>query len=131
MDIREAVPDDNDALQELQARYPQGTDLIVSIVNTPDFFARAKAYKSYKVYIAYKGNRILGSTACGLRNAVVNGEVSRVGYGFQAFVAPEHRRKGVASQLHQYREEYAAQQGAVFFYTLVDRSQNNISITKP
>jgi hypothetical protein len=65
MEIREAVPDDNDALQELQARCPQGTDLIVSIVNTPDFFARAKAYTSYKVYLASEGNRILGSTVCG------------------------------------------------------------------
>jgi GNAT superfamily N-acetyltransferase len=119
MDIREAVPDDNDALQELQAKCPQGTDLIASVVNTPDFFARAKAYESYKVYIAYEGNHILGSTACGFKNAVVNGEVRRVGYGFQAFVAAEHRRKGVASQLHQHREDYAAQQGAVLFYTLV------------
>jgi GNAT superfamily N-acetyltransferase len=119
MDIREAVPDDNDALQELQAKCPQGTDLIASVVNTPDFFARAKAYESYKVYIAYEGNHILGSTACGFKNAVVNGEVRRVGYGFQAFVAAEHRRKGVASQLHQHREDYAAQQGAVIFYTLV------------
>ena len=119
MDIREAVPDDNDALQELQAKCPQGTDLIASVVNTPDFFARAKAYESYKVFIAYEGNHILGSTACGLKTAVVNGKVKRVGYGFQAFVAAEHRRKGVASQLHQHREDYAAQQGAVLFYTLV------------
>jgi GNAT superfamily N-acetyltransferase len=119
MKIREAVPDDNDVLQELQAKCPQGTDLIVSVVNTPDFFARAKAYELSKVYIAYDGNNILGSTACGFRNAVVNGEVRRVGYGFQAFVAPEHRRKGVASQLHQHREDFAAKQGAILFYTMV------------
>ena len=119
MDIREAVPDDNDALQKLQAKCPQGTDLIVSVVNTPDFFARAKAYELYKVFIAHEGKHILGSTACGVKNAVVNGEVRRVGYGFQAIVAPEHRRKGIASQLHQHREDYAAQQGAVLFYTLV------------
>ena len=119
MDIREAVPDDNDELIKLQAKCPQGTDLIVSVVNTPDFFARAKAYESYKVFIAHEGKHILGSTACGVKNAVVNGEVRRVGYGFQAIVAPEHRRKGIASQLHQHREDYAAQQGAVLFYTLV------------
>jgi GNAT superfamily N-acetyltransferase len=119
MDIREAIPEDDEALKELQAKCPQGTDLIVSVVNTPDFFARAKAYESYKVYIAYEGNHILGSTAVGLKNVIVNGEVKRVGYGFQAFVPPEHRRKGVASQLHQHRENYASQQGAVLFYTLV------------
>jgi len=119
MDIREAVSDDNDALKELQAKCPQGTDLIASVVNTPDFFARAKAYEPFKVYIAYEGNHILGSTAVGLKNAVVNGKLRRVGYGFQAFVPPEHRRKGVASRLHQHREDFAFQQGAVLFYTLV------------
>ena len=93
MDIREANPFDNDVLQALQAKCPQGTDLIVSVVNTPDFFARAKAYESYKVFIVHEGDHILGSTACGFKNAIVGGEVRRVGYGFQAFVAPEHRRK--------------------------------------
>lgn len=119
MDIREAVPGDNEVLQELQAKCPQGTDLIASVVNIPDFFARAKAYEMYKVFIAFEGNQILGSTACGFKNATVNGKVERVGYGFQAFVSPEHRRKGVASKLHQHREDYAAQQDAVLFYTIV------------
>ncbi|OQY13113.1 MAG: hypothetical protein B6I31_01820 [Desulfobacteraceae bacterium 4572_19] len=119
MDIREAVPEDNDALQALQAKCPQGTDLVATVINTPDFFARAKAYEKYKVYVAHEGNRILGSTACGLKDVIVNGNVKRVGYGFQAFVAPESRRTGVASQLHQHREDYAAQQGASLFYTLV------------
>lgn len=119
MDIREAVPEDNDALQALQARCPQGTDLVATTVNTPDFFSRAKAYELYKVYIACEGSRILGSTACGFKNAIVNGKVRRIGYGFQAFVAPEYRRTGVASRLHQHREDYAAQQGTSLFYTLV------------
>ena len=119
MEIREAIAEDNDALKELQAKCPQGTDLIASVVNTPDFFARAKAYEAYKVYIASEGNNILGSTAVGLKSAVVNGKVKRVGYGFQAFVPPEHRRKGVASLLHQHRENHALQEGAVLFYTLV------------
>jgi hypothetical protein len=39
MDIREARPEDNEALQALQLRCPQGQKLIVSAVNTPDFFA--------------------------------------------------------------------------------------------
>lgn len=124
MDMREAVPDDNHALQELQAKCPEGTDLITSTVNSPDFFAIAKAYEFYKVYVICEGKRFLGSTACGLRNAIVNGEVKRVGYGIQTFVAPEHRRKGIASKLHQHRENYSAQQGAVLIYAHV--IENNI-----
>jgi predicted N-acetyltransferase YhbS len=119
MHIREATPDDNAELQELQAKCPQGTTLIVSTVNTPDFFARAKAYESYKVYVACEENRIIGSAACAIRNAVVNGQLSRVAYLFQAFVSPDYRRKGIASQLLQQRLDYLTQQGAVLAYTLI------------
>jgi len=65
MNIRDATIEDNQELQELQAKCPQGKTLIVSLVNTPDFFARAKAYGSYKVYVAYEDNQIIGSAACG------------------------------------------------------------------
>lgn len=119
MEIREAITADNTALQALQSKCPQGTDLVVTAINTPDFFSRAKAYEKYKVYVAYDGDQILGSTACGFKNVVVNGKIKLVGYGFQAFVAPEFRRSGVAGRLHQHREEYAARQGASLFYTLV------------
>ncbi len=119
MYIREATPDDNNELQKLQAKCPQGTTLIVSTVNTPDFFARAKAYESYKVYVACEENRIIGSAACAIRNAVVNGQLSRVAYLFQAFVSPDYRRKGIASQLLQQRLDYLTQQGAVLAYTLI------------
>lgn len=119
MEIREAVPEDSEALKALQAKCPQGTDLIASIVNTPDFFSRVKAYEFYKVYIACEGDRILGSAACGFKNAVVNGSVARICYGFQDFVAPEYRRTGVASKLHCHREAFAAEQGASLFYAIV------------
>jgi len=119
INIREAVPEDNDELQELQAKCPQGTTLVASTVNTPDFFARAKAYESYKVFVACEGYRIIGSAACALRDATVNGKISRVGYVFQAFVSPDARRKGVAGQLLQQREDYLRQQGAVLAYTLI------------
>jgi len=119
MYIREAVPEDNDELQELQAKCPQGTTLITSVVNTPDFFARAKVYESYKVYVACEDNRIIGSTACAIRNAVVSGKIRKVGHQFQLFAAPDSRRKGVASQLHQHREHYLSQQGVVLSYALI------------
>jgi len=119
MYVREATPDDNDELQQLQARCPVGTTLILSTVNTPDFFGRAKAYESYKVFAACEDDRIIGSAACALRNALVNGEIRRVGYEFQAFVSPDYRRRGVATQLHQQREAYLTQQGAVLTYALI------------
>jgi len=119
MYIREATADDNNKLRELQAKCPQGTALIVSTINTPDFFARVKAYESYKVYVACIDDHIIGSGACVIRNAIVNGQLHRVGYLFQLFVNSEYRRKGVASELFAYRWDYLTQQGAVLAYTLI------------
>jgi GNAT superfamily N-acetyltransferase len=119
MYIREAVPEDNHELQELQAKCPQGTTLITSVVNTPDFFARAKVYESYKVYVACEDNRIIGSAACAIRNALVSGKIRKIGHQFQLFAAPDFRRKGVASQLHQHREHYLSQKGVVLSYALI------------
>ena len=119
MDIREARPDDNDELKALQLKCPQGKKLIVSVVNTPDFFARAKAYESSKVYVVCVGGRIIGTAAVAFRNAVMNGEVSRIAYGFQAFVVPEYRRKGVVNRLEQQAENFAIQQNAILMYGLI------------
>ncbi|MHC4459243.1 MAG: GNAT family N-acetyltransferase [Planctomycetota bacterium] len=119
MYIREATSADNEQLQQLQAKCPQGKTIIVSVVNTPDFFARAKAYETYKVYVACESDRIIGSAACAIREVLLNGEIHRIAYGFQAFADPDFRRKGIASQLFKHREDYSLEQGAVLFYTLV------------
>ena len=76
MNICETTIEDNQELQELQAKWTQGKTLIVSLVNTPDFFARAKVYKSYKVFVACEDNQIFGSAACAIREALVNRNIS-------------------------------------------------------
>jgi hypothetical protein len=58
MHIREATSADNEQLQHLQAKCTQGKTIIVTVVNTPDFFARAKAYTTYKVYVACEWDNI-------------------------------------------------------------------------
>lgn len=119
MYIREAVYKDSTQLQALQERCPQGSSLIVSTVNTPDFFSRAKAYESYKIYVACEDNRIVGSGACAIRDAIVNGKIRRVGYEFQYFTSPEHRRKNIARQLRQQVEKHLTQCGAKLSYALI------------
>ena len=119
MNIREATPEDNRELQKLQSKCPQGKTLIVSIVNTPDFFARAKAYESYKIYVACEGNCIIGSAACGMREVLINGDIKRVGYEFQYFTSPDYRGKGVAQQLHNQIEDHLIQRDTVLSYLLV------------
>ena len=119
MHIREAALDDNHELQELQAKCPMGTTLILTTVNTPDFFARAKAYESYKVFVACEDDRIIGSGACAIREAVVGGNICRVAYQFQLFTSPDHRRRSVATLLHQHQEDYLASEGVALSYVMI------------
>lgn len=119
MNIREARPEENDKLIALQMTCPQGKTLIASVVNTPDFFARAKAYESSIVFVADDGKHIIGSVAFTIKNAVISGKMSRVGYGFQAFVAPAHRRRGLMYRLLRHCEEYAILRGVELIYGLI------------
>lgn len=78
MYIREATPDDNKELQELQAKCPQGKTLIVSTVNTPDFFARVKAYESYMITpIAFKEPSHLTPLLRYLNNEAVSSGINK------------------------------------------------------
>ena len=129
MYIREANPDDNDELQQLQAQCPQGQSLIISTVNTPDFFARAKAYASYRVYVACEDSRIVGSAALAIHEAVLNGDTRRVGYEFQYFTSPDYRRQGVARSLHQHIEAYFREQDtALSFLVTVEGNLPSIRL---
>jgi GNAT superfamily N-acetyltransferase len=119
MIIREAGPEDNRALQTLQARCPQGTTLVVSTVNTPDFFARVKVYPDARVLVAEDQGRIVGSAAAAVRPGLVSRSVVPMGYQFQAFVDPDYRRQGVADALLDRLEQYLAEQGAVLIYCLI------------
>jgi GNAT superfamily N-acetyltransferase len=119
LNIREATANDNAQLQELQVKCPQGRALSVSVVNTPDFFARARVYESYKVFVACEGDRIIGSAACALRKGIVNGQTRLVGYEFQGFTAPGYRKKGIAKRLLQHIEKELTQNGAALLYSLI------------
>ena len=119
MYIRQATPEDNEELQALQARCLYGTDLVVSTVNTPDFFARARAYESYRVFVACEDDQIVGSGACATRGALVSGEIVPVGYVFQVFTSPDRRRRGVARELLRHIEGHLTQEGAVLSYALI------------
>ncbi len=112
MYVREATSYDNEALQNLEARCPMGASLIVSQVNTPDFFARAKAYERPNVYVACDQSQIVGSAASAIREAIINGNLKRIGYEFQYFTSPDYRRRGVGATLHRHIEDYLKKEGA-------------------
>lgn len=129
MDIREATVNDNQELQNIQAQCPMGANLIVSAVNAPDFFARAKVYERCKVYVACDNKRIIGSAATAIREAVVNGSLKNIGYEFQYFTRPDYRKQGVAIMLHRYIEDYLKKEGvALSFLVIMEGNKPSIRL---
>ncbi len=129
MYIREATSNDNEALQSLQARCPMGASLIVSQVNTPDFFARAKAYERRNVYVACDQSQIVGSAAYAVREAIINGSLKRIGYEFQYFTSPDYRRRGVGAMLHRHIEGYLKREGvALSFLVIMEGNKPSIRL---
>lgn len=117
--IRPARPEDGAELQALQARCPMGEGLVLRGVNEPDFFARAKAYSSYRVLCAELSGRLVGSCACAPKAGTVAGATARVGYQFQYFVDPEARRAGIAAKLLAEADRHLEEQGCAFSYAYV------------
>jgi len=119
MDIRDATREDGDELQRLQATCPQGTALVATVVNTPDFFGRAAVYEDHRTFVATENGRIIGSAACAVRPGLVGGEPATVGYEFQYFTALDHRRKGVAKELHRRVGDHLRDRGACLSYAII------------
>lgn len=117
--VRAATLGDSASLIALQRRCPQGEGLVVQAVNTPDFFARARAYQTHGVLLAHDGDRVVGSAAYGTRRALIAGMPRRIGYEFQYFTDPAWRGRGVAQALRAQVEQQLRAAGTVLSYGLV------------
>jgi GNAT superfamily N-acetyltransferase len=119
MNIREAKPEDNQALLKLQLKCPQGTALILQFDRAPDFFARSQPYETRWVYVAEEDDRIVGSVECALRKVNVEGDSCKALYVFGIMVDPEHRRKGIASKLQAEADSIAETEAADIMYVFI------------
>lgn len=125
MYLREATVLDGHALRQIMERTPQRVTGFDFVVNTPDFFARARLYEQATVFIVEEQGRIAGSAACAVRNVLIDGRPYRVGYEFQYFTAAEHQGRGVARQLRVHIEEYLLRHGVEL--TTAITSDNNLA----
>lgn len=114
MRIREAIPADNEELQHVMGQCSQGKSLRFTLINRPDFFARARAYEHHKVFVLESESGILSSMACALRQVLINGILQPVGYEFQLFTLPDQRRQGLITQLRHQVEEYLREHSALY-----------------
>lgn len=105
--IREATDADNEALIELQANCPQGTNLILKVDSSPDYFARSKSFKDWNVLVAVDNGRIVGSAAYAVDDVLVEKKPVKAAYEYGFMVDPKERRKGIAATLQEHIQSYA------------------------
>ncbi len=116
LEIRKAVREDNDALVNLLARCPQGTNLVVRLNRSPDFFARSQPYEKSQTFVAEEDGKIIGSGECALKNVRLGGERKRAGYLYSFATDAEYRGRGIARRLEEACSEYVRSEGAQFCY---------------
>ena len=105
--IREATEKDNQALIELQASCPQGTNLILNVDTSPDYFARSRPFKDWSVLVAVDNDRIVGSAGYAVNDVLVEKTPVKAGYEYGFMVDPKERRKGIAADLQEHIERCA------------------------
>jgi L-amino acid N-acyltransferase YncA len=122
--IREAVRSDNDALVDLMARCPQGTNLVVRLDRAPDFFARSQPYEAFQTYVADDDGKLVGVGECSIRTILKNGRALITGYGYSYAVDSSYRGHRLAQRLEEACTEYALSAGAeqVFGWILEDNT---------
>ena len=99
MNIREANDSDNPQLLSLQSKSPMGSDLVLQLDSSPDFFNRSRAYKDWCVLVAEEDGKILGAAGYAVQEKPIQGKRLKMVYEYGFMVDPEARRKGMASAL--------------------------------
>ena len=108
MMVREADEGDNDALNELQKKAPMGTNLVLGVDSSPDYFVRSRSFKDWHVFVAVDNDKIVGSAAFAVKDIYFESRKVMVAYEYGFMVDPLHRRKGIAEELQKHIEQVAA-----------------------
>jgi GNAT superfamily N-acetyltransferase len=125
---REATQLDGSVLQQIMTNASQGSDgLRLTLITVPDFFGRARLYESAETFVAEADGALAGSAAYTVREQRIGGRVRRVGYEFQYFTSPDHRRMGAAARLRERIEQALIESGAEWT-TAVSADSNTASI---
>ena len=109
--VREADEGDNDVLNGLQKKCPMGTNLVLGVDSSPDYFARSRPFKDWRVFVAIENDTIVGSAAFAISDTYLEGRQVKTAYEYGFVVDPLHRRKGIAEKLQRHIEHIALDNG--------------------
>ena len=112
--VRDAGPDDNDALRAIAASCPMEGDIALTVTREPDFFQLNRLEgERWRVGVAEVDGRVVGCVMAAERLAYVHGEPTRTLYAGDLKVAPTVRGRGAADALSAWaRDALAGMAGA-------------------
>ena len=102
-----------------------GTNLILQLDSSPDFFNRSRGYEDWTVLVAEEKDHIVASAGFVVQEKVINDSIFNGLYEYGFMVDPEHRRKGIASRLQEAVEQHA--KGADVDFMHLNITEDNIA----
>lgn len=98
--VREARPDDNDALIQLELGAPLDLgDRLLFFDRTPNFFVHQEMQEHGHIAVAEEDGDLIGVVAGAWHDVLVEGQRRRLLYIHQGRILPEYRRRHVATDL--------------------------------
>ncbi len=99
IEIREATDADNEALLSLTKATPMGGRIALRIDREPDFFALLRARGTAVVYVATKGQEVIGCLSAAIHTSYVRGKLEKIAHVGDMKVHPHFRGRGVTLRL--------------------------------
>lgn len=121
MIIRNATFHDNEQLIELTSLTPMAGVISLRIDRKPDFFSLLKKRGEYKVIVAEKSHRIIGSISCTIQPTIICNKEYPVYYLGDLKVHPDFTGTHLAYRIVKAMLEELQQMGAdILFCTAAD-----------
>lgn len=118
--IRDACPEDNDALIVLERESPLLLGPAeLTFDRSPDFFASGRLQAEHRIAVGEMDGRIVGVVAAAIHSPQLQGQRRRLAYIHHGRIHPSAQRRGVGAALAGWLVDWAREQGAEGPYWLI------------